>query len=552
MITDQLASLVRSALESAVAAGDVELASIPEPFFERPRRKEHGDWATNIALGLAQGGGTPRAIAQAIVAHLPESKVVERVDIAGPGFLNFTLTAAWLHDVVRQAVDVSSSFGRSDAGRGQRVNVEYVSANPTGPVTVVLGRHAAVGDTIVKLLQATGHDVVREYYFNDAGRQVFLFAESVAARYLERYGVEAEIPDEGYRGDYVKVLADAIAEDIGDSLVNVPPGERLEQVRRLAVPPMIEQIRSSLKRFGTVFDVWFSEATLHESGEVAAAIETLRSKGLIEEREGATWFLSTRLGDDKDRVVIKADGDTTYFAADLGYLLDKSSRGFDRMIYIWGADHHGTIARLLAAADALDVGRDRIEIPLIQTVRLLRGGAAVKGSKRAGVLVALDELLDEVGVDAARYTFLTRSTDAPLDFDIELVTEQAPENPVYYVQYAHARICSILAKARAEGHVGEAAVAPLDRLVEPAEDDLMRKLAAFPEVVTDAAAQRAPQRVTRYVEELAADFSAFYRDCRVVSEDTALTQARLALCLATKRVIADCLALLGVSAPERM
>ena len=551
MITDRLAALVRAALEGARASSEIDADTLPEPTFERPRRREHGDWATNVALSLAQGG-KPRSIAEAIVKHLPDSPLIAKVEIAGPGFLNFYLDTSWLHDVVREAADPGSGFGQSDVGEGTRINVEYVSANPTGPLTVVLGRHAAVGDTIVRLLEATGHEVVREYYFNDAGRQVLLFAESVAVRYLESFGVDAEIPDEGYRGEYIKEFADAIAAEVGDSLVLVPHEERVEQMRQRAVPALIEQIRTSLERFGTTFDVWFSEASLHDSGEIVAAIDKLRAKGLIEERDGATWFRSSELGDDKDRVVIKADGDTTYFAADLGYLLDKAGRGFDRLVYVWGADHHGTIPRLLAAADALEVGRERIEIPLIQIVRLLRGGEAIMGSKRAGVLLALDELLDEVGVDAARYTFLTRSTDAPLDFDIEAVKAEAPENPVYYVQYAHARICSILAKAEAEGRVPDPPTAPLDRLEHETEDQLMRKLASYQEAILEAAALRAPQRVTRYVEELASDFSAFYRDCKVVTEDDDLSAARLALCVATKRVIADGLRLLGVSAPRRM
>jgi arginyl-tRNA synthetase len=551
VITDELAVLVRGALRAAAAAGALEWSDEQDPEFERPRRREHGDWATNIALALATGGGNPRAIAQSIIDHLPENDLVDSVEVAGPGFLNFRLSAAWLHDVVRRAADEGSTFGTSTSGAGQKVNVEYVSANPTGPTTVVLGRHAAVGDTVARLLDRTGYEVVREFYYNDAGRQVLLFAESVAVRYLERFGVSGEIPEEGYQGDYVSALAREIADEVGDSLVSLPPEERVERIRQLAVPRMMERIGESLARFGTTFDVWFSEATLHERGEVQGAIEKLRAKGLIEERDGATWFRSTEFGDDKDRVVIKANGDPTYFAADLGYLLDKAERGFDLFIYIWGADHHGTVPRLLAAADALEIGRDRIEVPLIQIVTLLRGGEAVKGSKRAGVLVALDELLDEVGVDAARYTFMTRSTDAPLEFDIEAAKEQAPENPVYYVQYAHARICSILAKAVAEGHALSQDPA-LNRLKEPAEDELMRKLASFEEVVDEAAGQRAPQKITRFVEELAANFSSFYRDCRVVSDDVELTGARLTLCVATRRVIADGLAILGVSAPERM
>jgi arginyl-tRNA synthetase len=552
MITDELVVLVESALRAAGAAGEVSAPNVPRIEFERPRRREHGDWATNIALNLAQSGGNPRAIAEAIVSHLPDSALVESVDVAGPGFLNFKLSDSWLHDVVRRAANATSEFGRSNIGQDEKINVEYVSANPTGPVTVVLGRHAAVGDTISRLLEATGYQVVREYYFNDAGKQVVLFAESVAVRYLEHHGIAGEIPEEGYQGEYVREIAENIAAEVGDELVTLPPPERVERIRQLVAPRIIDSIRTSLERFGTKFDVWFMEANLHASGEVEAAIQTLREKGLIQEREGATWFLSSQFGDDKDRVVIKSDGNPTYFAADLGYLLDKERRGFEHMIYVWGADHHGTIPRLLAAADALGIGRERIEIPLIQIVTLLRGGETLKASKRAGVLLPLDELLDEVGVDAARYTFLTRSIDAPLDFDIELVKEQAPENPVYYVQYAHARICSIVDKATGEGHTPAPDSAPLERLGEPAEDELMRKLASFEEVIVDAAAQRSPQKITRFVEELASDFSAFYRDCRVVSEDKDLTAARLALCIAARRVIADCLALVGVSAPEEM
>jgi arginyl-tRNA synthetase len=314
---------------------------------------------------------------------------------------------------------------------------------------------------------------------------------------------------------------------------------------------MLEATRRSLERFGTRHDVWFRESTLHEKDEIQAALARLREQGWIEDREGASWFLSSKFGDDKDRVVVRADGKTTYLAADIAYLLDKFGRGFDQLIYLWGSDHHGAVPRLTAAAEALGFERDRVEVEIVQIVNLLREGVAVRASKREGAIVPLDELVSDVGADAARYTFLTRSVDAPLDFDIELAKQQAPENPVYYVQYAHARICSIMRRARQEGTT-EVAGAKMDLLVHPSEDELMRKLASYEEMVPEAARLRAPQRVTRYVEELASTFSAFYRDCQVISDDAELTKARLTLCLATKSVIADGLGLLGVSAPERM
>ena len=549
MITDHLAELIASALASASADGVVSSDDLPVPFFERPRKREHGDWATNVALQAAKGGN-PRPIAQAIVERLPESELVERVDIAGPGFLNFHLAPVWLHDVVKRAA-TDEGYGRSTAGNGKKINVEYVSANPTGPVTVVLGRHAAVGDAISRLLEAAGYEVTREYYFNDAGRQVWTFARSVEAHYLTRFGTPTEVPEDGYKGDYVGDLATEIADEVGESLVEMPAEERLDRIRELAANKMIPEIRSSLERFGTTFDVWFSEAKLHESGELADALEQLRRKGLVEDRDDAVWFLASQLGDEKDRVVVKSDGSPTYFAADIAYVLDKFRRGFDHLIYLWGADHHGTIARFMGAVEGLGHPREAVEVKLVQIVTVSSGGTTMRASKRAGLLVPLDELVEEVGRDAARYTFLTRSLDAPLDFDIELAKEQAPENPVYYVQYAHARICSIMRKAEEEGHKIEPA-APLDGLVHASEDALMRKLASYEELVPDAAEMRAPQRITRFVEELASDFTAFYRDCRVITQDASLTKARLSLCLATKNVIAGGLGLLGVTAPERM
>lgn len=552
MITDELRDLVRDALESASSAGVITLSGAPTIELERPRRREHGDWSTNVALAAAREGANPRDVAQAIADRIDTSGVVASVEIAGPGFLNFKLAPTWLADVVRRAAREGARFGKTPPSDGEAVNVEFVSSNPTGPINVVNGRHAAVGDALARLFEATGHRVTREFYVNDAGRQIDLFARSVAARYLQSFGRDASIPEDGYHGEYLAGLAADIKDEVGGAYLDIPDEGRVEALRPLALERMLGSMRVTLERFGTSYDMWFSERKLHETGAIDRALERLAATGATYEKDGALWFRSSDFGDDKDRVLVRANGEPTYTAADLAYLLDKFERGFDRLVYLWGADHHGTVARLLAAAEALGYDRTRVEVPLVQIVTLSRGGDAVKASKRAGVIVPLDDLIDEVGADAARYTFLTRSIDSPLEFDIALAKQQAPENPVYYVQYAHARICSILRKAEEEGHAFDPSSAPLELLEHDSEDELMRKLAAYDEVLPEACAFRAPQRITRYAEELAATFSAFYRDCRVITDDAGLTAARLALCVATRAAIASTLDVLGVSAPERM
>jgi arginyl-tRNA synthetase len=549
-------SLVR-ALSQAVAAVASELgldpSDLPTPELTRPRLREHGDFSTNVALVLApRVGRGPREVAELVAGRVETDQLVRRVEVAGPGFINLFLDPGWLHRSLAQILDQGGAYGRAPR-TGRRVQVEYVSANPTGPLHVGTARNAALGDSLANVLEAAGNEVEREYYFNDAGRQVELFAASVEARYLERFGRPAQVPEGGYHGSHVAALAEAIAADHGDSLLRLDPEERRRVIRREAVERCMAGIRATLERFRVRMDTWVSERTFHETGAIARVVEELIARGYAYRREGAVFFRSTMFGDEKDRVLIRSGGEPTYFAADCAYVVDKARRGFDRMIYVWGADHHGTVKRLLGAARALGIDPGRIQILIYQLVNLYRGGEPVRMSRRAGDYVTLDELLDEVGPDAARYTLLTRSPDSPLDFDIEAVTRQSLDNPVYYVQYAHARIASLLRVAAREGvTLRPWQEVPLQVLTHEAEADLIRKLAQLPEVIALAADTLAPHRLTRYAEETAAAFHRFYTECRVLGEDPDLTQARLWLSAATKQVLATTLALVGVSAPEAM
>jgi arginyl-tRNA synthetase len=550
MIERELIRLIRSAVEAAWPDLDDALAVE----VTRPRQKEHGDYATNVALALgAKQGRNPREVAETLVSHLPPTDLIARFEVAGPGFINFFVAHGWLYGVLGEIDRVGSAYGRSEAEAPERVQVEFVSVNPTGPLHVGHGRNAAVGDSLARVLDAAGHRVDREYYVNDAGTQADLFGASVEARYLQRFGREAEVPEGGYHGEYIAELAAEIAEDLGQSLLDVPAEERRGRLAQEGMRRALDGIRATLERFEVRFDDWFHESTLHAEGRIDESIDLLRELGLAYEKDGAVWFRAERFGDEKDRVLVRATGDPTYFAADCAYLRDKFARGFDRLIYVWGADHHGAVKRLQGAAEAYGFDVGRIEFILTQLVALFRAGEPARMSKRRGEMVTMDELLDEVGTDAARYTLLTRSNDSPLDFDIELVKRQSLDNPVYYVQYAHARIASVIRYAEAEG----AALVPFtdvrpEELVHETELDLLRKLAELPEQVGLAATMRAPYRLTRYLGELAADFHRFYTECRVVTEDVSLTQARLHLAAATKRVIGNALGLLGVSAPESM
>jgi arginyl-tRNA synthetase len=526
-------------LQSAVrrALADAGLPDI-EPTLERPRQRAHGDWATNVALVLAKPARKPPLqIAQAVVEHLGHLDGVEAVEIAGPGFINFRLTPDALISVVRAAVTQGSQWGRSTRQKDLKVNVEFVSANPTGPLHVGHGRQAVVGDAIASLLEATGCEVTREYYFNDAGNQMTLFGESIAAVVRGQ-----QPPENGYHGAYIAELAEELR--AADELANLAEA---------AYQRMLARITHTLKVLGVEFDVYFGERTLHESGDIQQAIAHLREAGHVYDAEGATWLRTTAFGDDKDRVLLRSDGRPTYFAADCAYLANKVARGFDHCVYVLGADHHGYVQRLKAIAAAEGFGADRVEVIINQFVNLFRYGQPVRMSKRTGEMVTLDELIDEVGPDATRYEFLRFSNDVTIDFDIAEVVRQHRDNPVYYVQYSHARIAGIMRTAAERGvNAGTVEDANLDLLVHYTERELIHWISTYPDAVAYAAKERAPHRIARYAEELAEAFHKFYTECQVISDDVALTQARYWLCVATRQTLVNALGLLGVNAPDRM
>ncbi len=552
MIEDRLAALVRGAVAAAAHGLGID-PPLPEPEISPARQKAHGDFATNVALVLASRTGlSAREVAEAIVAALAPTPFVERAEAAGPGFVNFFVTDEWLHDVVREIAAGGARYGRAEP-TGRRAQVEFVSANPTGPLTIGHARNAAIGDALARLLEFAGWAVEREYYFNDAGGQMDRFGASVEARYLQELGREAAVPADGYQGGYVAEIARDIGRTEGPGLAELPAPVRLVRLRDEGAARALAGIRGTLERFGVRFDVYINESELAAKGEIAAAVDRLRAAGFVYDAEGAVWFRSTAFGDDKDRPLIRSNGAHTYFAADCAYVIDKFSRGFDHLVYVLGADHHGDVARLKGAASALGFDPARVEIVIHQFVSFLRSGEPVKMSKRAGTFVSLDELIDEVGADAARFTLLQYGNDSPMNFDIEVVKRQSLENPVYYVQYGHARIASILRKAAVEGVALVPVVeADLNLLATGAEVDLMKALADVPATIAAAAEQRAPARLTHAAQELAARFHRFYTDCRVVSDDAALTQARLWLAWATKQALANLLGILGVSAPESM
>lgn len=569
-IRESLESVLYQALKAAVEAGELPLNEIPQPSLERPREEGHGDWACTIAMRLAKAAHmNPRAIAQVIVDHLPANNLVESFEIAGPGFINLSLTNASFQAVVSEARQQGSDFGKSELSEPCKVNLEYVSANPTGPMHVGHGRWAALGDAIARVMRHAGYSVDEEFYINDQGNQMNVFGNSIVVRYQQLLGQDVEMPEACYGGAYIKDIAQAIIDADGDKWLDANEDERLVDFRERGYAMMLDSVKDTLSTFGNNFDTWFSERSLFvadENGETKQqrAFDVMNEKGLLFEAEGATFFRSTDYGDDKDRVLVKANGDLTYFMSDVAYHYDKMQRGYDHLIDIWGADHHGYIQRCKAMMAAWGYP-DALEVVLGQLVNLLRDGEPVRMSKRTGEMVTFQELIDEVGVDATRYLMLSKSADQAIDFDIEVAKKQDSSNPVYYVQYAHARICSILRKAgEARGMNVESAgieeiVAELglddidlSPLAHESELALMRKMADFSELVAGAARDRAPFRLTHYAQELAGLFHSFYGNCHVLGEEESVERARLALVDSTRIVLALSLELLGVSAPERM
>jgi arginyl-tRNA synthetase len=547
-MADPVAEL-RSAVDAA-AASLLDGADPPssQPTLERPPKPEFGDYSTNAAMLLAPAlGEQPRGTAEKLAEVLGKSLegTAERVEVAGPGFLNLFLADAWYRRAGSELAQQGDRLGRPPGAEQvtERVNVEFVSANPTGPVTAASGRHAAYGDSVARLLEFTGYPVVREYYTNDQGGQIDRFAESIAARIKDE-----PVPEDGYEGGYVAELAARLDEE------GIDAGD-LDALARRGMALMLEQIEETLRRYNVVYDTWSSERALHDSGLVERSLSDLREGGYVYESEGATWLRTTEFGDDKDRVLIRSEGDPTYFLSDIAYHRDKLERGADRLINVLGADHHGYPPRLRAALEALGYAPDVLETPMMQLVHVIESGERAQMSKRRGEFVTLDELIDDIGADAARFFMLQRSNDTPVDLDLELARKTSNENPVYYVQYAHARIASILRKA-GENAVKRARAADLDASeapIEPSERALIKRLCELPDEVAQAAERRAPHRLCAYGTEAARDFHAFYRDCQVVgAEGEGVEEARLELCLLTKRTIARTLGLLGISAPERM
>ncbi|MFC4605753.1 arginine--tRNA ligase [Rhodococcus kronopolitis] len=550
MTPADLAELLRATAAEVLTSHGLDAAVLPATLaVERPRNPEHGDYATNVAMQVGKKAGVnPRDLATWLAEALTAAEGIETAEVAGPGFLNIRLAAAAQGAIVAKVIEAGAAYGTSAAQAGRRINLEFVSANPTGPIHLGGTRWAAVGDALGRILSAQGADVTREYYFNDHGAQIERYARSLIAA---AKGEPA--PEDGYAGAYISEIAATVLEQRPDAL-SLDADEQLEAFRSVGVALMFDHIKRTLKEFGVVFDVYFHENSLFESGAVEKAVATLKTSGNLYEEDGAWWLKSTDFGDDKDRVVIKSDGNAAYIAGDIAYFQDKRSRGFDLCIYMLGADHHGYIGRLKAAAAAFGDDPDTVEVLIGQMVNLVRDGAAVKMSKRAGTVITLDDLVEAIGVDAARYAMIRSSVDSSLDIDLELWASTTSENPVYYVQYAHARLASL---ARNAAELGLATDNPkLELLTHDREGDLIRTIGDFPKVVTAAADLREPHRIARYLEELAGAYHRFYSECRVLpmGDEVAgdLNTARLALCGAARQSLANGLALLGVSAPERM
>ena len=550
-----LAHLLVGALKAAGEKNMIKVDRVPDFTVEVPREKEHGDFATNLAMLLAKPARmAPRKIAEILVQTLPRDLAwVEKIEIAGPGFINFYLQRDWVHQVIPRIIEKSENYGRVKLGNGQRVQVEFVSANPTGLLHMGNARGAALGDSIASILDFAGYDVTREFYINDAGNQMEKFGLSLEARYLQLLGNEAQVPEDGYHGEDIIDSARGFLALEGDRYLAADPQERRSALVKYALAEKLGAIKKVLADFGVHYDVWFSEQTLHDSGEVQATLDYLKEKGYIYEKDQALWFKATSFGVEKDEVVVRANGIPTYFAADIAYHRNKFRRGFERVINIWGADHHGHVARMKGAVAALGYDPAALEVVIMQLVRLYKGGEIVRMSKRTGQFVTLEELLEEVGRDAARYFFVMRSPDSHLDFDLDLAKSESNDNPVYYIQYAHARICSIFRQfAEQGGELPQPSAVNFKLLQEEYELALARKLADFPGEVAAAAQNLAPQRIARYLHELAGLLHSFYNSHRVITSDRELTKARLLLVEATRITLKNALGLLGLTAPEKM
>lgn len=552
-ILEQTEAKLKEEIFAAVKqAGLAKEEEIPDIILEKPKDKAHGDFAANIAMQLARiAKKAPRQIAEDIVEHLDVDKAnVKKVEIAGPGFINFFLKTDFLGDLITTVLEAGDDYGKTNVGEGKKIQVEFVSANPTGDLHIGHARGAAYGDVLCNVLEAAGYDVQREYYINDAGSQIENLGKSIEVRYFEQLGKEKEMPEDGYRGQVIIDIAKQIVEEDGDKWLDKPKEERIAYFKEYGLKSSLANIEKDLKEFRVAFDNWFSERSLYED-RINEALDKLKEGDYTYEKEGAVWFRSTDFGDDKDRVLVKQDGNYTYLTPDIAYHKNKLERGFDQLINVWGADHHGYIPRMKAAIQALGYEADQLEVKIIQMVNLFASGEKIRMSKRTGKAIALRELVEEVGVDAARYYFVTRSNDSQLDFDIDLARSQSNDNPVYYVQYAHARICTMLKQAETKGFSDDNADPTL--LTTEKERDLLKKIGEFPQMVADAAEKQTPHKVTTYVFDLASALHSFYNAEKVLDENQPeLTSARIALMKAVRITIKNALRLIGVSAPEKM
>ncbi len=555
--TNELREAIEAAIKAAIADGSLPEAEIPAFTLEVPADRSHGDWACNAAMAGARAFRlAPRKIAEAVVSHLDLTPTYfDRCEIAGPGFLNFFLNPRFYADVLRDVEALGEQYGRSDYGKGEKVMVEFVSANPTGPMHMGNARGGALGDCLAAVLDAAGYDVWREFYVNDAGNQIEKFGVSLEARYLQIYKGEdaVEFPEDGYHGDDIREHAQNYANEFGDKLLAVSPEERRAALVQYALPKNIARMQRDLEKYRIHYDRWFLESTLHEDGELNEVVEILKNKGLTYEKEGALWYRATDFGAEKDEVLIRQNGNPTYFTADIAYHRNKFNRGFTRLIDVWGADHHGHVARMKGAMDAIGMDGSKLDVVLIQLVRLVRAGEVVRMSKRSGKAIQLADLLDEVPIDAARFLFNMREANTQMDFDLDLAVQQDSQNPVYYVQYAHARICSLFQKLAGEGlTLRPCTDEELALLNKPEEIELLRHIASYTDEIVAAAKGYDPARITRYVITLANLFHSFYNACRIGGEEDSLAHARLQLCAAVLTVIRNVLRMFNITAPERM